>query len=367
VTFPLGAGAIRIGVTISNGQICAVELASDRPQGLAQMFVGRPPEEAPRLAAQIFSLCGFSQSAAARLALGQATGKPVGEKDRLDLAAGVLAERVFETLRAIVMQWPTAAGARYAAGSGPSLRKALAASQAIIATARAGSKIDADAVADLKKAAQMLGALGQDKGCTQDTLCGAIAGELEKVYAFQFQATECLTPDDDGAVVACLSTNDSYSAMPCLKGRVMETGAFARLADLLPERSTYLGLRFAARLQDVIDSLAMLDEISAGQRTDIADLTAAGDLSGHGGFGAIECARGRLYHLAEIGADGGIARYRILAPTEWNFHPAGPFAAQLLSSRVGDGEAARVKIAQLSALFDPCVAFEIKLKEAAHA
>lgn len=367
MTFPLGAGAIRIDVTISNGQICAAELSANRPQGLAQMFAGRSPEEAPRLAAQIFSLCGFSQSAAAKLALGQATGKPLGQKDRTNLAAGVLAERVFETLRALVMQWPTAVGARYAPSLGPALREALAASQAIISAARAGREICADPVADLGRVARSLGAHAQDSECAGDTLCAAIAAELGEVDAFLRQTADCLTPQDDAAVVAHLRGNEVYSARPWLRGRVIETGAFARLAYHLPESITYLAMRFAARLKDVDDSMKILNAISTGQQPEVADLMNAGELSNHSGYGVIECARGRLYHLAEIGADGRIAQYRILAPTEWNFHPAGPFAAQLLSSRVGDGEAARVKIAQLAALFDPCVAFEINLKEAVDA
>ena len=81
----------------------------------------------------------------------------------------------------------------------------------------------------------------------------------------------------------------------------------------------------------------------------------------------MESARGRLYHHAEIGPDGRLSAYRILAPTEWNFHPAGPFVETLLSSRIGTDEQATRAVTLLALLFDPCVAFEVEIREAAHA
>jgi uptake hydrogenase large subunit len=90
-------------------------------------------------------------------------------------------------------------------------------------------------------------------------------------------------------------------------------------------------------------------------------------MSTHRGDGVIECESGGPLNLAETRLDGRIVQYRILAPTEWNFCPARPFATQLLSSRVANGEVARIKIARLAAHFDPCVALGIKLEAAAHA
>jgi Ni,Fe-hydrogenase I large subunit len=100
---------------------------------------------------------------------------------------------------------------------------------------------------------------------------------------------------------------------------------------------------------------------------DFDDVLAAGPAGANAGFGAVESARGRLYHWAEIGPEERVAAYAILAPTEWNFHPVGPFVAGLLGARVGQGEAARLAAARLAALFDPCVAFDVTLKEPAGA
>jgi Ni,Fe-hydrogenase I large subunit len=92
-----------------------------------------------------------------------------------------------------------------------------------------------------------------------------------------------------------------------------------------------------------------------------------GRTSSGAGFGALECARGRLYHLARVGADGRIAAYGILAPTDWNFHPAGPYVAELLGARIGRGEAARSAAKKMAALMDPCIGFEVEVKEFADA
>jgi Ni,Fe-hydrogenase I large subunit len=64
--------------------------------------------------------------------------------------------------------------------------------------------------------------------------------------------------------------------------------------------------------------------------------------------------------------DDKIKEYVIVAPTEWNFHPAGPFVGALLGAALSPWEAQRL-IAQLAALFDPCVPFRVAMKEAANA
>lgn len=365
MTFALGAGSIRIDVTVSRGQVCAVALSADRPQGLAQMFVGRNPQEAPQLAGRLFSLCGFAQSTASTLAVAAAKGEPVPDDRRRDLAMGVLAERVFETLRALVMQWPTNAGARFAAEAAPALRKALAASQSIIAGAARGAEMAAS-VTTLEDAAAALGA-AETETPSADTLCGAIRAELRDVDSFPHRAPDGLSPDEDPAVVDLMRREAGFCTRPHLDGRVIETGAYARFGDVLVAHCPHLAARFAARMQDVRDSLDMLRVLAEGETLDLAGLMQSGELSNNGGFGAVECARGRLYHEAEIGADGKLSAYRMLAPTEWNFHPAGPFVETLLSSRIGEGETARTRVSQLAALFDPCVAFEIRLKDAVHA
>jgi coenzyme F420-reducing hydrogenase alpha subunit len=78
------------------------------------------------------------------------------------------------------------------------------------------------------------------------------------------------------------------------------------------------------------------------------------------GIGTAEAARGRLVHGVEI-EDGLVKRYRILAPTEWNFHPEGA-VAQGLAHIAGLPDPYRERIARLFiTAADPCVGYELRL------
>jgi Ni,Fe-hydrogenase I large subunit len=66
----------------------------------------------------------------------------------------------------------------------------------------------------------------------------------------------------------------------------------------------------------------------------------------------VEMSRGLLVHWVRLrsGSDSAVADYRVLAPTEWNFHPEGALARAIREHRPDD-EALRL----LLQAFDPCV------------
>jgi coenzyme F420-reducing hydrogenase alpha subunit len=81
------------------------------------------------------------------------------------------------------------------------------------------------------------------------------------------------------------------------------------------------------------------------------------------GLGWVETARGLLVHAVEVAA-GTVRRYRIVAPTEWNFHPRGAFAAGLAGVAVtGEDELRRLVHLAVEAL-DPCVAYRVEVSPA---
>jgi uptake hydrogenase large subunit len=82
------------------------------------------------------------------------------------------------------------------------------------------------------------------------------------------------------------------------------------------------------------------------------------------GFAAVETSRGRLGHWTRLSRDGKIEDYAIVAPTEWNFHPTGPFVAAVFGARAPQAAAS---IARLAGLFDPCVLYRVEVVEPAHA
>src|SRR5690606_7006868 len=83
----------------------------------------------------------------------------------------------------------------------------------------------------------------------------------------------------------------------------------------------------------------------------------------HQGVAWVEMARGLLVHQVEIDCTSGNARVagcRVLAPTEWNFHPQGVVAQHIAGLNATEPAATverRVRL--LMAAFDPCVPFDV--------
>ena len=106
----------------------------------------------------------------------------------------------------------------------------------------------------------------------------------------------------------------------------------------------------SARWLELVE-LAAADVEVAGQGR--ATLLASGAL--HLGTGQAlawcEMARGLLLHWVRLDVAGAVQDYRVLAPTEWNFHPEGALAQTVAALPVDDVTAART----LAAAYDPCV------------
>jgi Ni,Fe-hydrogenase I large subunit len=60
--------------------------------------------------------------------------------------------------------------------------------------------------------------------------------------------------------------------------------------------------------------------------------------------------------------DDRVADYRIVAPTEWNFHPAGPFTAGV--NALGDLPDGVAAVQALARSLDPCVSYQVEVVDA---
>jgi coenzyme F420-reducing hydrogenase alpha subunit len=78
------------------------------------------------------------------------------------------------------------------------------------------------------------------------------------------------------------------------------------------------------------------------------------------GIGWVETARGLLVHRARI-ENGRVAGYRIVAPTEWNFHADGALVRGLRGARFPDAEAAERGARLLVESLDPCVGASVEV------
>jgi uptake hydrogenase large subunit len=358
VTGALQPGTNRIGVeTDAFARVASVELHSSRPAGLARLFVGRPAAEIPALAASLFGLCGFAHGAAARNAIAAARGEVASWKHD---TPGLAAERLAESLRACVMEWPSASLDR--ASVTTPLREAMMTARALMAADHMFSR-DERMLDSIEKAFLTCGLRPDTQEL--DGFFGAMMLEARAENFGSPQAPDALSPHDDAVVIHALRRQrTAFATAPVFPGRIVETGAFARHWREIMSESSMLAARLGARFVDMRETLRMLRRACAG-KPDLA--CAAGQIGEGEGYAAVETARGRLYHWARLGSDGCVLDYEMLAPTEWNFHAEGPFAVALRSAEIGFGEIARRRVARLAALFDPCVAFDIHIYEPAHA
>jgi Ni,Fe-hydrogenase I large subunit len=76
-----------------------------------------------------------------------------------------------------------------------------------------------------------------------------------------------------------------------------------------------------------------------------------------------EMARGLLLHWVQLDAQHRVQDYRVLAPTEWNFHPEGALAQALTQLNPTDAAAAWC----LASAYDPCVDCSVNVQETPHA
>lgn len=152
-----------------------------------------------------------------------------------------------------------------------------------------------------------------------------------------------------------------FALAPTWRGHTAETGCWTRLADRTLQGAdspaAELWLRQAARVADIARLLA-----PGGEQWLSQGALATGDREG---LGWCEMARGLLIHWVRLDAEGRVADCRLIAPTEWNFHPFGP-AARALALLPAQASDARVRL--LVAAYDPCVAVDIQREgEASHA
>lgn len=364
---PLSAGAIRLDILVDpdKGTPRRITIGSTRPTGFStRLFVGRSPADVPGLVSRMHALCGRSHMVASEVAIVAAMGRDVAPvvAERFE---GLVAERLGEHLRSTVM------------GAGPTRadaadREVLADVRAVLAGVRTliggmepqkGYEV-AGAIERIRQALVRVG-LGIDRKGRLRTTSGSWGAAMLSAVGPQcgdrFEACDRLSADDDAAVITALAADPAgFAAAPHLSGRRPETGPVARAAS--GTVSADGRTRLAARLAEIAEAAELL-RAPKEDRHRIADgWVRSGRVDSLTGYAAVESPRGRLHHLVRLDEAGRIGAYAILAPTEWNFHPAGPLVATLALNRFGlDVEGVR-RAERIAGLFDPCVGFEVRIE-----
>ncbi|WP_404378771.1 nickel-dependent hydrogenase large subunit [Caenispirillum salinarum] len=355
-------GGDRIDIVLAldpGGAVAAAEVASSRAVTASRVLEGKAPEDALRLVPLLFALCGSAQQMAGLRAVEAALAIRVSPREAAARHMTVLAETVAEHATRILVDWPKLTGAAPDMARARAVRTAAAAVQAALYPSGGRERIGGGAAigsAALARAAEGLEAIVAEALPLAEATA-ACAPDL---------AVPALPPLPVGLDPAWLGArmdDPAFLGAPeGPDGTVFETGPAARSSG-----AADLAGRFGARLAEARLLAREIVELACESGyTDALGESASASLGGGRGLGAVEAARGRLVHTVDI-VEGRIARYRILAPTEWNFHPRGALGVALdglLGRPAGEAEEAAQWIV---AALDPCVACEVSTREASHA
>lgn len=374
-------GALRLRVRWDGRRVQAVDIASTRALAASRLLEGRTPREAAALVPRLFSLCGRAQGVAALRAREAALGVAPDATAIRAREWAVAAEAAQENLWRLMLDWPEALGEAPATEEFAARRRKLSAPAAALTQVQGWGEAGNPVAAPERKLAaagaelaQWLGdgMLGQDVGAwlAEPSLedwwnrgATPAARTLRRLFAGEGLGGRSGVPLMQPAPAALERVlertlrEQDYCARPDWDSTPRETGALARMAghpavaDALKRHGNCVAVRVLARLAETA-GLAL--KLAGAAGPGLADGKA---LAPGTGAAWVETSRGLLAHVVELG-DGRVARYRILAPTEWNFHPGGPFAMGLAGTEA-DSEAAVSRALRLQALaLDPCVAYE---------
>lgn len=328
-----GGLRLAVGWSATTRQITSVTIESSRPLA-ARLLVGCPIAEAAALSLRLFSLCCAAQGAATRLALAAAEGRPVGAVD-LELQT-VACEAIGEHLWRLLLDWPAFFGLSPDMPTFVHWRKRLQSPK---------SRKEASALAsELRTWLRTV-----TPPCVDET---AAAGRISP-----------LLPWRNAHSWSAVGIDEAFSRAPLLDGLAAETGALARRAEEPAVRDLLLeGRRVAARLAARRADLEHL--VDALDEPELLDGWLDATQVGSGiGLARVETARGLLLHLTQV-KDGRVARYVIVAPTEWNFHPQGAFSGELVGRTAATREDALMQARRLALSLDPCVSYEVRVEDA---
>lgn len=152
--------------------------------------------------------------------------------------------------------------------------------------------------------------------------------------------------------LALTVVNDTHFAQhPTWLGQGAETGPWTRLRHRhKTTAATTAWTRLSARWTELMEIAAIKPHTPAQLMPDV--LASGAQQVGEGqAIAWCEMARGLLLHWVQLDAQGRVADYRVLSPTEWNFHPQGVLAKALTTLAPQDTASAWA----LAAAFDACV------------
>lgn len=384
-------GKISIRLTWDGARISHVGLTPRRPLEAVKLLRGKDGQQAVDMIPLLFSLCGKAQGVAGVMALEAARGVVATPQATVWRERLVRAEAVQESLWRFLLDVPKIAGAPAMLVEYAQLRRYVSAALEPLLSSQEWKTAPGVAPDD-----NTWGCLAHDVAAfLSNTVLGmplqewrAIASPADMERWLDSAATPVAASlralsHGKGHRVASgviplptlrrdemlervlpeLESDENFAVLPQWRGAPAETGALARMVAH-PLISVLTGgeggsvfVRLLARLLEAAELAAHLGSEHGQPWVESAAIRP--------GVGAawVQTARGMLIHWLRLDGDR-IADYRIVAPTEWNFHPDGAYTRGLTGQAAVSEQEARDAAELLLLALDPCVAYEVELKHA---
>jgi len=370
---------IVLEAAVSNGRLIATRLNAKRARGIAGALAGQSIDRVAQHLASLFPLCGTAHAIAGLGAIESALGVAVSRAQAAFRDLLLLTEHAASVAWRILMDWPALVGEAPNVRRCAAIRRSSATIGAMAETwasiggttlrvARIGTSVEAlasELAALFPEAADpALTWPGLEHALADGTSLPARVIEAARAMLdYGRHPQPLLTSQDDTWFAQRLRADPHFGDAPTLDGTPAEVGALAaRRHPLVNEAMTYWAPTLATRLlAAALDAPALAVRLRSARAalTDDDPITHDTTRSGRGAS-VVETARGPLAYAIDV-RDGVVSSLHSVAPTEWNFHPRGPFAMALAGAPpVADPLfAARL----LAASFDPCVPFRIALTQ----
>jgi hypothetical protein len=354
-------GEIHVALDVDGARVTGVQISSHRPNVAANLLQGATRSEIETLVPSLFAVCRHAQSTAADLACAAASGESVADSQWNRYRTAVAHEMLRESALRVLLGGPRILGESPPPEAIAAARQAMAfdgaaASRELIARACFGMP-----------AAQWLSDISHPEALNDWVRAGATAA-ARTVRGLQ-QATATATPHRTAMLPSppdapslrgidlSLAADPHYALAPTRHGEPAETGALARqwndpLLQAMAEQSRPFA-RCMARLRELAEWLTgrLRAGLGVWRGTDGSALA------------WVESARGLLVHQVKL-VQGRATRYRIVSPTDWNFHAQGALSRELSSSPADDTQALHRRATWLAYTLDPCVSCRIEVRGA---
>jgi Ni,Fe-hydrogenase I large subunit len=367
-------GEISVRLECADARVRSINVTSSRTGLPPRLVRGKPAPDVQRLVPLLFSICNRAQGAAAAAAMEAAQGTPASFNDSVRRTLEVMLETLQETVWRLLIDWPKAMGET------PLVPAVAAVRHACNTVVDDGVTLDSMlAVAESALVEHVYGVPPEawvaatnvnvlDKWIERGpTMPARLLRRLRDESPALGRSDAALMPDAtfenlSRCLLGEMEVDPEYTRYPRWAGLPAETGALARqvavplVAALLERDGRTAATRFVARLVELAVLMRDLRLRSGGRIAPVRGHA----LGASTGIGLAETARGLLLHRVRVEA-GLVTDYRIVAPTEWNFHPGGPLAQGLQGRPAADRARLEREARTVVQSLDPCVACRVEI------